>query len=58
MGDKTGKTGFNGRQFALWIAALVLGGVLGTLGCGWLNEFSISSPPLTPGCSNLSRCPR
>ncbi len=39
MGDKTGKTGFNGRQFALWIAALVLGGVLGTLGRGWLNEF-------------------
>ena len=32
-------TGFNGRQFALWMAALVLGGILGTLNIGWLNDF-------------------
>lgn len=32
-------TGFNGRQFALWMAALVLGGFLGTLNIGWLNDF-------------------
>ena len=39
MKDIGTKPGFNGRQLALWITALVLGGVLGTLGCGWLNEF-------------------
>ena len=33
------KPGFNGRQLALWITALVLGGILGTLGGGWMNEF-------------------
>ena len=33
------KNGFNGRQLVLWLTALVLGGILGTLGCGWLNEF-------------------
>ncbi|WP_294436435.1 dicarboxylate/amino acid:cation symporter [uncultured Victivallis sp.] len=39
MKDIGTKPGFNGRQLALWITALVLGGILGTLGCGWLNEF-------------------
>lgn len=34
MKDIGTKPGFNGRQLALWIAALVLGGILGTLGCG------------------------
>ena len=27
------------KQVVLWVAALVLGGVLGMLGCGWLNNF-------------------
>ena len=39
MKDIGTKPGFNGRQLALWITALVLGGILGTLGGGWLNEF-------------------
>ena len=39
MKENKTKTGFHGRQFALWIAALILGGILGTLGCGWLNDF-------------------
>ena len=26
------KPGFNGKQFIIWMSALVLGGVLGTLG--------------------------
>ena len=39
MKDIGTKPGFNGRQLALWITALVLGGILGTLGCAWLNEF-------------------
>ena len=39
MKDTEKKTGFNGRQFALWMIALVLGGIAGTLGIGWLNDF-------------------
>ena len=39
MKEEKKKNGFNGRQFALWMAALVLGGVLGALGIGWLNNF-------------------
>lgn len=33
------QNGLNGRQFALWMTALVLGGFLGTLGIGRLNDF-------------------
>lgn len=33
------KPGFNGKQFVIWMSALVLGGVLGTLGLAWLNNF-------------------
>ncbi len=32
-------SGFNGKQFAIWMCALVLGGVLGALRVEWLNEF-------------------
>ncbi len=39
MKDKQKTTGFNGRQFMLWMAALALGGILGTLGIRWLNDF-------------------
>ncbi len=39
MKEQKKKTGFHGRQFALWMAALILGGILGTLGIGWLNDF-------------------
>ena len=27
------------KQAAIWTVALVAGGVAGTLGCGWLNDF-------------------
>lgn len=33
------KNGFNGKQFTIWLAALVIGGFLGTLGWVKLNEF-------------------
>ena len=33
------QSGFNTKQFLIWMAALVMGGVLGTLGCNWLNDF-------------------
>ena len=33
------KNGFNGKQFAVWMGALILGGVLGTLGVTGLNDF-------------------
>ena len=39
MEQKTVKSGFNGKQFAIWMAALVLGAVLGSLGIGWLNNL-------------------
>ena len=39
MKDNQKNTGFNGRQFALWMTALILGGILGTLGIGRLNDF-------------------
>ena len=39
MEDVKKKTGFDGRQFALWMTALVLGGILGTLHVTCLNDF-------------------
>lgn len=33
------KKGFDSRQFVIWMAALLIGGFLGTLGYGWLNNF-------------------
>ena len=39
MEDIKKKTGFDGRQFALWMTALVLGGILGTLNVTCLNDF-------------------
>ena len=39
MAETTVKRGFNGKQFAIWLAALLIGGFLGTLGWGWLNDF-------------------
>ena len=39
MKDSKKRAGFNGKQFAIWLLALVLGGILGTLNIGWLNEF-------------------
>ena len=32
-------TGFNGKQFVIWMAALVIGAGLGLLKVEWLNEF-------------------
>ena len=32
-------TGFNGKQFVIWMAALIIGAVLGLLKVEWLNEF-------------------
>lgn len=39
MTETKAKNGFNGKQFAIWLAALVIGGFLGTLGLPWLNDF-------------------
>lgn len=39
MKENNRKAGFNGRQFAVWMAALVLGGILGTINLGWLNDL-------------------
>ena len=39
MENTVKKNGFNGKQFAVWMAALILGSILGTLGCAWLNSF-------------------
>lgn len=33
------RKGFNGRQFAVWMAALLAGAVLGSLGNNYLNNF-------------------
>ncbi len=33
------KQGFNGKQFIIWMSALVLGAILGALGIEWLNKF-------------------
>ena len=39
MENTVKKNGFNGKQFAVWMAALILGSILGALGCAWLNSF-------------------
>ena len=39
MTTEAAKPGFNGKQFAVWMAALVLGAILGWLGIDWLNRF-------------------
>ena len=39
MNDGKKKNGFNGKQFTLWLTALVLGGLLGTLNLAWMNDF-------------------
>ncbi len=39
MKNTNPKPGFNGKQFAIWMAALVIGGVLGSLGITGLNNF-------------------
>ena len=39
MAFSDNKTGFKGKRFVIWMAALVLGGILGTLGITWLNDF-------------------
>ena len=33
------KVGFNGKQFIIWMAALIVGSILGLLGLAWLNDF-------------------
>ena len=39
MSEHTQKKGFDGKQFALWLGAMILGGVLGALRIEALNEF-------------------
>ena len=39
MEQKSVKNGFNGKQFIIWMSALILGGILGACGIGWLNGF-------------------
>ena len=48
MKNTNPKPGFNGKQFAIWMAALVIGGVLGSLGITGLNNFFKAS--LTRHC--------
>ena len=33
------KIGFNGKQFIIWMAALIIGACLGFVNCNWLTEF-------------------
>lgn len=39
MKNENRKTGFNGKQLAIWISALILGAFLGILNVAWLNNF-------------------
>lgn len=39
MGNTSVKSGFNGKQFAIWMTALILGAALGAWNIGWLNGF-------------------
>ena len=39
MSNHTQKKGFDGKQFVLWLGAMILGGVLGALRIEALNEF-------------------
>jgi Na+/H+-dicarboxylate symporter len=39
MEAKSIKSGFNGKQFVIWMSALIIGAVLGACGIGWLNTF-------------------
>ena len=39
MSEHTQKKGFDGKQFVLWLGAMILGGVLGALRIEALNEF-------------------
>ena len=39
MQNNDRKSGFDGKKFIIWMAALICGAVLGTLGCGWLNDL-------------------
>ena len=39
MTDKPVKNNFNSKQFAIWLGAIILGSLLGTLGLNWLNDF-------------------
>ena len=36
---KVFEKGFNGKQFAVWMGALVLGAILGYPGIGWVNNL-------------------
>ena len=39
MDPQTKKPGFDKKQFIIWTSALIIGAVLGLLGCQWLNGF-------------------
>ena len=39
MSGSAAVKGFNGKQFAIWMGALILGGVLGALNIASLDEF-------------------
>ncbi len=39
MKNENRKTGFNGKQLAIWISALIFGAFLGILNVAWLNNF-------------------
>jgi Na+/H+-dicarboxylate symporter len=39
MNQNTPKSGFNGKQIAIWLAALLTGAILGACNIEWLNNF-------------------
>lgn len=51
---KANKTQRQGRQFMLWILALVVGAALGWLGIKPLNELFTFIATYLPDCSSLS----
>lgn len=39
MNNTKKKATVNGKQFLIWMLALIVGGILGTIGIQWLNDF-------------------
>lgn len=39
MSEKKLEHNFKSKQFAIWLSAIIIGAVLGTLGLNWLNDF-------------------
>lgn len=39
MASENKKIGFNGKQFVIWMSAIIIGAILGALGIAWLDNF-------------------